>query len=134
MMKNLANCNLHEFAAQTVRIKRLAKKWLTETDLIGIMSRISETETVNDDMTDEEKKVVRLKNLQARRKKRMENLSEAFDALMEAHPDDTLELVALCCFVEPEDMDEHPVSEYLSCITEMMRNESVVDFFSLFMK
>lgn len=133
-MKNLANCNLHEFATQTVRIKRLAKKWLTETDLIGIMSRISETETVNDGMTEEEKKVVRLKNLQARRKKRMENFSEAFDALMEAHPDDTLELVALCCFVEPEDMDEHPVSEYLACITEMMRNESVVDFFSLFMK
>lgn len=133
-MKNLANCNWHEFAAQTVRIKRLAKKWLTETDLIGIMSRISQTETVNDEMTDEDKKVVRLKNLQARRKQRMDNFSEAFDALFEAHPDDTLELLALCCFVEPEDIDSHPVYEYLECITEMMRNESVVNFFSLFMR
>ena len=52
------------------------------------------------------------------------------DAILEKHPDETLELLALLCFVEPKDVDKHTMDEYLTAITEMITNSAVIGFFT----
>ena len=49
---------------------------------------------------------------------------------MEEHPEETLELLALCCFVDPKDVDDYPVSAYLSAFAEIMNDEDTLSFFS----
>ena len=59
-----------------------------------------------------------------------ENLMAIFDAIMEEHPEETLELLALMCFVEPKDIDNHEMSEYLGAIAELVSNQNVLNFFT----
>jgi hypothetical protein len=47
------------------------------------------------------------------------------------HPKETLDVLALCCFVEPSEVDNYTMDEYMDCIMEMAQNKSVVNFFSL---
>jgi hypothetical protein len=62
-----------------------------------------------------------------------ENFSAILDALLDEHPDETLELLALSCFVEPENVDNYTVSEYLISITELLNDKAVRDFFTFLM-
>jgi S-DNA-T family DNA segregation ATPase FtsK/SpoIIIE len=41
-----------------------------------------------------------------------------------------LDLLALACFVEPKDVDEHTMEEYMVALTEMMNNKAVNGFFT----
>ena len=50
--------------------------------------------------------------------------------LPDEHPDETLDLLALLCFIEPEDVDNHSVDEFLEAITEMISNQAVIGFFT----
>jgi hypothetical protein len=52
------------------------------------------------------------------------------DAVMDEHPDETLNLLALMCFVEPEHVDDHTMSEYFEAFTELINNEAVIGFFT----
>ena len=129
-MKNLANCKPSEFFKQTVRIKKAVEKWMTETDIMNIRKNVAKPSPITQDMTDEEKRAAvddfrRRTEEQARK-----NMSKIFDAIFEEHPDETLELLALLCFVEPKDVDEHTIDEYLKAITEMITNEAVLGFFT----
>lgn len=119
-MKNLANCKPSEFLAQTNKIRKSVSKWLTDTDIVNIRKRVP---TLTDGMTDEEKK-------EALNKQASENFSKILDAIMEEHPEETLELLALICFVEPKDVDKHEITEYMDSITELLNNESVLGFFT----
>lgn len=118
-MKNLANCTPREFLAQTVRIKKAASEWLTATDIANIRKRSPE---ITGDMTVEQKK-------EAWKKQSYENLSAMFDEMAEKHPEETLELMAMMCFVEPEHIDDHPMMEYMKALTEMLSNDAVIGFF-----
>lgn len=118
-MKNLANCKPSEFLRQTNRIRKAVAKWLTDTDIMNIRKRMPD----NFGTTDKEKD-------EALRAQAKENLNAMLDAMLEEHPDETLEVLALICFVEPKDIDKYTVSEYLSSLTEMMNDEAVVGFFS----
>ena len=118
-MKNLANCTPREFMAQTVKIKKYASKWLKETNISNIRKMEPE---LRDDMTPAEKKAAW--NAQTNK-----NLSEIFDELAERHPDETLNLLAMLCFVEPENIEEHPMSEYIASLNEMLGSEAVMGFF-----
>lgn len=118
-MKNLANCTPREFMAQTVRIKKVASEWLTATDIANIRKRSPE---ITGDMTVEQKK-------EAWKKQSYENLSAMFDEMAEKHPEETLELMAMMCFVEPEHIDDHPMMEYMKALTEMLSNDAVIGFF-----
>lgn len=133
-MKNLANCKPSEFLKQTNRIKKAAEKWLTATDIMNIRKRVPDITLVTDDMSEEEKLKILKVNRERRSKQIRENLSAMFDAIAEDHPDETLALLALMCFVEPENVDDHPVKEYLSSLTEMLNDESVIGFFTSFRK
>ena len=49
---------------------------------------------------------------------------------MEKYPEQTLEIMAVCCFVEPEDLNNHMMDEYLGAMAELISNQSVISFFS----
>ena len=129
-MKNLANCKPTEFLKQTVRIKKSLEKWLDDTQIMKIREKMPKIKFIEDGMTEQEKDKIIRENRAARRKQQQENFSKIFDAMMEENADGTLELLALVCFVEPENIDDHTIDEYLSAITEMMFNEAVIGFFS----
>ena len=77
--------------------------------------------------TEEEKK----KALEGQAK---ENFNLMLEAIMEKHPSETLELLALLCFVEPEDVDNHSITEYLESFDELISNKAVLSFFTSFMR
>ena len=118
-MKNLANCKPSEFLVQTNKIRKSVEKWLKLTDLQGIRKRIP---PVKEGQSAED----RQKELQAQAQK---NLSAMLDSIMEKHPEETLELLALLCFVEPEHVDDYPISFYLENFTELIKDQAVVGFF-----
>lgn len=123
-MKNLANCKPSEFLVQTNKIRKSAANWLTMTDIMNIRKV---QPLLRDDMTKEERK----KALEDQAKK---NLSNMLDSILESHPKETLGLLALCCFVDPENVDDYPVSEYLMSFTELMNDEAVLGFFTSLMR
>lgn len=119
MAKNLANCNLREFMVQTRLIKHHVEKWLTDTDIMNIRKNLPD---IPDDIDDEKKK--ELLTNQA-----MKNISAMFDAIFDEHPDDTITLIALLCFVPLSEVEEHPMTYYMQSITEMLSDKTVWDFF-----
>ena len=133
-MKNLANCKPSEFLKQTNKIRKSVEKWLTVTDIMNIRKRMPEQmPEMNKGMSMDEGKDVLEKRQEMMAEQSWRNLSAMLDAMLEEHPDETLEILALCCFVEPENVDDHTVSEYLLSINELLADEAVRDFFSLLM-
>lgn len=120
MLKNLATCKPSEFLKQTNRIRKVAEKWLKNTDILNIRKTQPE---YPEGVTTEEKERI----LQTQVK---ENLSKMFDAILEDYSDETLELLALVCFVEPEEVDNHEMSEYILAVSELLNNTAVLSFFT----
>ena len=129
-MKSLANCKPSEFLRQTNRIRKSVEKWLTDTDIMNIRQRRPAYETAPKGVTAEERKAVIERNSELERKQIRENISAILDAILEAHPDETLEVLALCCFVEPEDADNHSVKEYLAVLNDLLNDKDVLGFFT----
>lgn len=134
-MKTLANCKPSEFMVQTNKIRKASEKWLTETDIMNIRKRLPQgmPEIQSDMSKDEQRKVLDKRNeMMAEQAK--SNLSAILDSVMEQHPDETLEMLALCCFIDPAEVDDHPMSEYLNAVMDMMEDDTVVRFFMLLMR
>ena len=129
-MKNLANCKPSEFLRQTNRIKKSVENWLTVTDIMNIRKNMPKIDTTPDNATIEEKDKIVKENMDRYRQQAKKNLSRMLDAILEDHPDETLELLALICFVEPKNVDDHPMDEYLQAITDMITNQAVIGFFT----
>ena len=123
-MKTLANCKPSEFLRQTNRARKCAERWMEATDIASIRKRLPE---LNDDMTDEEKQAALEKQVKA-------NMSAILDEALEKHPDETLELLALVCFVEPEDVDDYPMVEYIDAANALINNKTVTSFFISLLK
>lgn len=117
-MKNLANCKPSEFLRQTNLIRKSVANWLEMTDILNIRQRKPDFEGLSED----ERKAA----LETQVK---DNLNDIFEAILEKHPDETLEVLALVCFIEPKDADNHSVAEYLDALSEMINNKSVLNFF-----
>ena len=105
---------------QTRLIKHSVEKWLTDTDIMNIRKTLPD---LPDDLDDEEKK----KRMEQQAK---ENLSKMFDAIAEEHPDETVELLGLLCFVPLDETNDHPMNFYFESITELLNDQSVWSFFS----
>lgn len=118
-MKNLANCNPSEFLTQTNKIRKSVSKWLTDTDIVNIRKRMPR---INENASDEERK-------KAYSKQASENINAVLDSILDEHPEETLELLALCCFVEPENVNDYKMSDYFSSFNELMGDEAVIGFF-----
>lgn len=119
-MKNLANCKPSEFLVQTNKIRKSVAKWLTDTDIINIRKRMP---NVSDNVSDDERKEMLDKQAKA-------NINAILDAILEEHPEETLELLALLCFVEPDHVDDYPMSEYIGVINEFLNSKEVIGFFT----
>lgn len=128
-MKTLATCTPREFLKQTFLIKKAAEKWMTATDIMEIRKRLPALRQRTPDMTKEDLAELKKENDRLMFDQSMKNLSDMFDAVAGEHPDETLELLALLCFVDPADVDSHPVGEYLEAIADLMANKSVRGFF-----
>lgn len=130
-MKNLAACKPSEFIAQTAKIKNAVKDWVEVIDLMKIRATKPVYLAYPIDATKEERERIFEQNEELKKKQAMENVNKILDNMLVSHPQETLNVLALCCFVEPEHVDDHSVDEYLQCIMEMVQNKSVVNFFSL---
>ena len=133
-MKNLANCKPSEFLKQTNRIRKSVEKWLDVTDIMAIRRRAPEYTTVPVGADEETRKSIGEANIKLRNEQAKKNISAILDEVLEKHPDETLEVLALCSFVEPENVDDYSVSDYLNSFTELVNNEAVIGFFSLLMQ
>lgn len=128
-MKTLANCKPTEFFTQTNKIRKAVKNWLDVTEILEIRKRVPTLATP----TKAESKEELEKNIEERKqaftRQTRENLFDILEAVLEDHPQETIELLALVCFIDPKDADNHTMSEYLSAINELMNDKAVVDFF-----
>lgn len=129
--KNLANCTPVEFLVQTNKIRKAVAKWIKDTNVLEIRKRRpAGYKEITDDMSaDEADKMRSLLKEQARK-----NLSDMLDAALEQHPQDTMELIALMCFIEPEHINDYKPTEYLKEIAEIWTDEDVLDFFMSLMR
>lgn len=135
MAKNLTNCNLKEFMLQTRLIKHHVEKWLTETDIMNIRKNLPELPDLpelGDNATPAAKE--EYEKLLAERKEKlteqgMKNASAMFDAIFDEHPEDTITLIALLCFVPADEIEDYPMTYYMESITEMLNDTKVWDFF-----
>jgi hypothetical protein len=133
-MKTLANCKPSEFLKQTNRIRKAVEKWLTDTDIANIRKRQPIVALVPEGATAEQRLNIVAQNEKNRQQQVKENIAAIFDAILEEHPDETLEVLALCCFIEPENVDDYPTKYYLSAATELMNDEAVISFFTSLLK
>lgn len=129
-LKTLASCKPSEFLKQTNRIRKSVENWLEVTKIMETRSKKPELEVVPEDASEEEKAEIILRNKKAFQKQSKKNIMQMLDAIMDEHPDETLELLALCCFVEPENVDDYSVSTYLNAFTELIEDETVWNFFT----
>lgn len=119
-MKNLANCTPTEFLRQSNRIRKSVENWLKLTDIMGIRQRMPDVKGVEDEA--ERKRLVS--------EQMKSNLSAMLDAALEEHPNETAELLALICFIEPQDIDNYKITDLLGAIAEILNSTEVISFFT----
>lgn len=128
-MKTLANCTPREFLKQTNRIRKVAEKWLTNTKILEIRKRMPELAEPKKPSSKEEL----ADNVEQRKaafaEQARKNIFDMLDAMLDQYADETLELMALVCFIEPEEIDNYTMSEMFTAISEVMDDEGVVNFF-----
>lgn len=129
-MKNLANCTPTEFFKQTYLIKKSVAEWIDVTDFMNIRNNKPDIIPLTG-LTGEAREKVEAENKKKIQEQVMKNLNDILDNALEKNVEKTLEVLALCCFVEPKDVDKYPVSEYLKSITELLNDENVMGFFTL---
>ena len=122
-MKTLANCTPREFMRQTVKMRKPFAEWLERTGISEIRKRMPEG---FDEMDVDAQ--TRALSEQGRR-----NLQDMLFTAFEKDEEGTLNVLALCCFIEPEQIDEYSMADYFKAVLEMLNNEVVRDFFMLFM-
>ena len=80
-------------------------------------------------MTSDEKMKIVAENKRKSEEQMQKNAMAILEAVLDEHPEETLELLALLCFIEPEDADNHSVEEYLRAFSELISNQDVLNFF-----
>ena len=129
-LKTLATCKPSEFLKQTYRIKKAAEIWLTDTDIMNIRKNVPEVPPIDRKAPVEEQEAQRKANEKTLSDAALKNVSAMFDAIAGEHPDETLTLLALCCFVEPEHVDDYEIADYLEALSGLMNHRATRDFFT----
>lgn len=130
MNKNLANCPPIEGFKQFNRIKKKAETWLKATGLLEIRNRKPEglQEIPEDD--EMEAMQIRKENAEKIAAQRLKNVSDLLDSMLDTNAALTVELLALACFIEPEDANNYSIAFYLRNLGEMLSNKDVLAFFT----
>lgn len=129
-MKNLANCKPSEFLAQTFKIKKSVQEWLDVTKLMEIRKNQPENVINITGLTGEERAKAIAENKKKYQAQVKKNLEEILDRMLDQNAEKTLEVLALCCFVDPADVDNYPMTEYLEALGELLSDKGVLSFFS----
>ncbi|QHJ73745.1 hypothetical protein [Butyrivibrio virus Ceridwen] len=129
-LKTLVSCKPSEFLRQTNKIKKSVEKWLTDTDILNIRKRMPALEAVPISATEEERKAIAERNRKLTSEQVKKNLSAILDAILEEHPEETMEILGLCCFVEPDHVDDYKVADYLTALNSLISDKVVLDFFT----
>lgn len=132
-LKTLVTCNPREFLIQSNRIKKSLEKWLTVTDVMNIRKRKPATlEAIPIGASQEERAAVIERNKKASAEQGLKNLSAMWEAISEEHPDETLELMALCCFMNPAEIETCQMRDVMIAFNSLIGDEAVVGFFTSF--
>lgn len=118
-IKSIANCKPSEFLKQTNAIRHYVEKWLKDIEFADIRKRLP---TIPEGATEEEKKEL----IAAQSRK---NFSEMLDSALDQHPEETLGVLALCCFLPAEEADNQPMDFYIEAIADLIESEAVMRFF-----
>ena len=118
-IKSIANCKPTEFAKQANKIKKYVEKWLKDIHFSDIRKHLP---VIPEGASDEEKK-------RLIREQSYKNFSELLDVALDEHPEETMGVLALCCFLPVEEVDNYPIGMYIQVIADIMANESVMNFF-----
>lgn len=119
-MKHLANCDPVEFFVQTNKIRKAVAEWLSLTKILEIRKKLP---AYTDGMTENEKREAMQRQIKA-------NARAMLDAMLDEHPKETAELLGLLCFVEPEDLKNHKMTEFFGALSELLNSREVIDFFT----
>lgn len=119
-MKNLANCSPLEFFVQTNKIRKSVEKWLTLTDILNIRKTLPRIDANASEI--DKKKAIENQVFM--------NLNKILDAILEDHPEETAELLGLLCFIEPEDIENHKMTELFGSFSEILDSPEVIGFFT----
>ena len=120
-MKTLATCSDVEFLRQTNRIRKYAEKWLKDTGIFDIRTR--KLADPPEDMSEDEKK-------QWYRTKAKERLNDMLDAALDTHAEQTVGMLRLLCFMDPDDSEGVKMPQILGAAAQMMNDGNVLDFFT----
>jgi len=118
-MKTLANCSPREFLVQTNKIRKAVSNWLSLTKVLEIRKAQPK---YAENATEEERRAAITQQIQ-------DNANAMLDAILDEHPEETAELLGLICFVEPEDLDNHSMTEFFGAVSEILNSREVLDFF-----
>ena len=129
-LKTLATCEPGEFLRQTNKIRKSVEKWITATNITEIRSRKPDLEVAPDNASPDVVAEILERNKQKIEKQVRENISAMLDSILDEHPDETLELFALCSFVEPEEVNSHSMHEYLEAFNALIADKAVIGFFT----
>ena len=129
--KNLVTCKPTEFLKQTSRIRKAAERWMKAIGVLDIRKRKAEgLREITKDMEPEDVAAARLENARKIADQSRRNLLDIVTAAMDDYPSETLEILALACFVEPENIDDHRVSFYLANLADILADPDVLSFFT----
>jgi hypothetical protein len=117
-MKTLANCTPVEFLKQTNKIRHSVGDLFEKAGIQAIRKR--KPEFTGEETAEEKKELLR--------KQAFENTSAILDALMEENAEKTAEVLAMMCFVEPEEMDNYAGVDFVKPAIELFANKAVTDF------
>lgn len=123
-MKTLANCSPREFLVQTNKIRKSVANWLTLTGIMEIRKTLPD---MPDNISDEDRDKALEKQVKI-------NLQMMLDAILDEHPEETAELLGLLCFIEPDDLENHKMTEILASITDIIGSPEVIGFFTSLVK
>ena len=133
-IKTLANCDEVEFLRQTNKIRKAVQNWLDILEIVKIKKENPGYQEVPEGASKEEKDSIIAKNLKLAREQSMKNLDVILDRALDEHAEETVKIMKLCCFTDPEDTTSHNIVFYMSAFTEMLKNEEVIDFFTSLVK
>lgn len=123
-MKTLANCTPEEFLVQTNKIRKSVANWLTLTGIMEIRKTLPD---MPENISDEDRDKALNKQVKI-------NLQKMLDSVLEEHPKETAEVLGLLCFVDPKDLNKHPMTYYLASFTDIIGSKEVIGFFTSLLK
>lgn len=119
-MKSLANCTPEEFLVQTNKIRKSVENWLTLTGIMEIRKTLPD---MPKDISDEDRDKALNRQVKL-------NLHKMLDSVLGEHPKETAEVLGLLCFVDPKDLNSHPMTYYLASVTDIIDSPEVIGFFT----